>query len=187
MNLFVKYNFEKTCKVILQEQLDKFGFQYTITGNGSVNFAKSIPMHQYQSLVASLNKYGIEIVDNQKAIMVQRIKSVIMSMLYQDNAMPLIKISSYLSEALNENYRTLSQVFTEVCHISIESFIIIHKIEIVKQLLLVDNMSLTEISHKLQYSSVAHLSNQFKNLTGLTPTNFQKISTYKRKMRATVN
>ena len=181
MNLFVKYNLETTCRVILQEQLDKFNLDYDITGMGCVQFANSIPMEQYNQLMQTLKKYGIEIIDNQKAILVQKIKETILNML-QYNDMPMVKISTYLSEKLGESYRTLSQVFTEVCHISIESFIIIHKIELVKQLMLQENLSLTEISYRLHYSSVAHLSNQFKKITGLTPTTFQKIVHHKRSM-----
>jgi len=180
MNLFVKYNLETTCRTILQEQLDKFSFEYTITGMGCVKFNDRIPMDQYQKLTAELNRYGIEIIDNQKAILVQKIKETILSMLQYSDSMPLMKISSYLSEKLGESYRTLSQVFSEVCHLSIESFIIIHKIELVKQLMVSENLSLTEISYRLHYSSVAHLSNQFKKITGLTPTTFNKIVRTKR-------
>lgn len=187
MNLFVKYNFETTCRVILKEQLDKFNLDYTITGMGSVTFSKNVPMEQYQKLTKELKRYGIDIIDNQKAILVQKIKEAIISMLQFNNNMPLVKISSYLSESLNESYRTLSQVFSEVCHISIESFIIINKIELVKQLLINDNLSLTEISYRLHYSSVAHLSNQFKKITGLTPTTFQKIVKHKRSLSIALN
>lgn len=186
MILYLKYNFDKTCRVILQEQLDRFGFKYTIVGIGAVNFEDNIPMEQYVLLQKQLNHYGIEIVDNQKAILVQKIKAAILSMLEEGN-MPLIKISSFLSEKLNENYRTLSNVFTEVCHISIESFIIIQKIERVKQLLITENLSLTEISFRMNYSSVAHLSNQFKKITGFTPTVFQKVLHNKRIQTININ
>lgn len=180
MNLFVKYNLETTCRMILQEQLDKFNLDYTITSMGCVKFHNNIPIEQYQKLTNELNKYGINIIDNQKAVLVQKIKEAILSMLQYSDTMPVMKISSYLSEKLGESYRALSQVFTEVCHISIESFIIIHKIEMVKQLMVSENLSLTEISYRLHYSSVAHLSNQFKKITGLTPTTFQKIVRHKR-------
>lgn len=186
MNLYLKYNFDRTCRVILQEQLDKFDFKYTIAGVGTVNFQESIPMDKYVLLQNQLRHYGIEIVDNQKAILVQKIKAAIMAMLEEDN-MPLIKISTFLSEKLDENYRTLSNVFTDVCHISIESFIIIQKIEKVKQLLITENLSLTEISFRMNYSSVAHLSNQFKKITGFTPTVFQKVVQNKRTLTISIN
>ncbi len=186
MNLYLKYNLDTTCRVVLKEQLDKFDFTYTITSAGTVHFKDSIPMNQYTILQQQLYHYGIEIVDNQKAILVQKIKTAILSMLEEDT-MPLIKISTYLSENLNENYRTLSNVFTEVCHISIESFIILQKIERVKKLLITENLSLTDISFRMNYSSVAHLSNQFKKLTGFTPTVFQKVIHNKRSLTIDIN
>lgn len=186
MNVHVKYNIDKTCRVILEEILDNLGFSYSIAGQGTVSFEEAIPSQQYAALQQQLNRYGIEIIDNQKAILVQRIKATILSML-EENNMPLIKISSYLSEKLGENYRTLSNVFTEVCHISIESFIIIQKIELVKALLINENLSLTEISYRMNYSSVAHLSNQFKKITGFTPTVFQKVVQNKRTLTININ
>lgn len=184
MNLFVRYNFDTTCRIILQEQLDKFNLDYTITGMGSVLFHAPVPGEVYTMLTDRLKHYGIQIIDNQKAVLVQKIKEALLSMLQYSENMPLIKMSSYLSEKLGESYRTLSQIFSEVCHISIESFIIIHKIEIVKQLMVSENLSLTEISYRLHYSSVAHLSNQFKKITGLTPTTFQKLVKHRRSLAA---
>ncbi len=187
MNIYLKCNFEKICRVILQEKVGALNVDYNITTSGSIYFPKSICVQKLTELKKELSIYGIEIITDQKAILVQKIKNLIASMFTSDSNMPLVKISSYLSDSLNENYRTLSQIFTEECHMSIESFIIFYKTEIVKQLLLNENLSLTEISHKLQYSSVAHLSNQFKNSTGLNPSAFQKIVTTKRKFRTALN
>ena len=186
MKLYLSYNFDKACRMILQEQLDKFSFKYTLEGPGMVHFTDNIPMHDYKLLQQQLQHYGIEIIDNQKAIMVQKIKAAILAMLAEKD-MPLIKISTYLAKQLNENYRTLSNVFTEVCHISIESFIIIQKIEKVKQLLVNESLSLTEISFLMNYSSVAHLSNQFKKITGFNPTVFQKVLQNKRALTNNIN
>lgn len=183
MNLYLKYNFEKTCRAILQEQLNKFNFKHVISDSGCVHFLGPVPTSEYIRFHEELARYGIEVVDNRKAILVQKIKKLIISML--DNYdMPLVKISTYLSEELKESYRTIAQIFSDVCHVSIENFIIIHKIEKVKQLMTVENLSITEISYKLNYSSVAHLSNQFKKNTGFTPTTFQKLAAYKRNLRA---
>ncbi|MCO6149433.1 AraC family transcriptional regulator [Flavobacterium sp. NRK1] len=182
MNLYVRYNIDKTCRVILQEQLDRLNFKYSITDSGCVKFKGDIPFSQYCSLRSQLDKYGIEIVDNKKALLVQKVKMLIASMLNNCN-IPLVKISAFLSHELQESYRNISLIFKEVCYISIESFIIIHKIEKVKQLLVVENLSLTEISFKLNYSSVAHLSHQFKKITGLTPTTFQKLAHRKRRFK----
>ena len=180
MELYIKYNIDMMCKVLLQEQLDKFDIDCKVTEPGYVKFKENIPMEKHNQLIDSLKQYGIEIVDNQKSILVQKIKNAIIEMLYSDKGMQSLKISSYLSEKLDESYRTLSQVFSEVTFISIENFIILHKIERVKQLLMTESLSLTEISFMMNYSSVAYLSQQFKNITGVTPTTFQKIMKQKR-------
>jgi AraC-like DNA-binding protein len=182
MDIFIKCNYERTYQVLIREQLERHEIDFDLSNSGCIKLDNNICRKKYDSLVESLKHYGIDIVDNHKAIMVQKIKDAVRKMLHADNGMPLVKISSYLSESLGESYRTLSSLFSEVCHISIESFIIFHKIELVKQLLLTDKLTLTEISHKLQYSSVAHLSNQFKNITGFSPSVFQKITQTKRAM-----
>jgi len=187
MNIHLKYNIEQICRVILQEKLGALNIEYSTITSGSICFPKGLSAEKFTELTGELSKYGMEIVTDQKEILVQKIKSLITCMLIPDNSMPLVKISSFLADNLNENYRTLSQIFSDVCHMSLESFIILRKTELVKQLLLNENLSLTEISHKMQYSSVAHLSNQFKNSTGLSPSTFQKISTNKRKYKKVTN
>lgn len=187
MNIYLKYNIEKLCRSVLHNKLSGTGIAYNLNSDGSVTFPVGICREKYHELLEDLRNFGIEVVDDHKAILVQKVKSLITDILYKNNALPILKISAYLSDSLNENYRTLANVFSEVCHISIESFIIFNKIELVKKLLLQDCISLTEISHRLQYSSVAHLSNQFKNVTGLTPSGFQKLSISRRSLRATIN
>lgn len=180
MELYIKYNLDLMCKVLLQQQVDKFEIDCLVTEPGYVKFRENIPMDKYSRFVDSLKEFGIEIVDNQKSILVQKTKSAIIEMLYADTGVRALKISNYLSEKLGESYRTIAQVFSEVTFISIENFIILHKIERVKQLLMTDSYSLTEISYMMNYSSVAYLSQQFKNITGITPTTFQKIMKQKR-------
>lgn len=180
MELYIKYNMDVMCKALLQQQLDKFNIDCKVTEPGYVRLKENMPAEAYNELKNSLQEFGIEIVDTQKSILVQKIKNVIIEMLYADKGMQSLKISSYLSEKLGESYRSLSQVFSEVTFISIENFIILHKIERVKQLLLTEHITLTEISLMLNYSSVAYLSQQFKNITGVTPTTFQKIMKQKR-------
>ncbi|MFP5439011.1 MAG: helix-turn-helix domain-containing protein [Bacteroidia bacterium] len=186
MNIYLKYNIEKLCRLLLHEKLQKAEIPYTINSAGSVSFPEDICEEKYKVLLQELENYGIEIANNPKKILVQRIKSLIVDMLYKDNSLPAVKISAYLADTLDENYRTLSQVFSEECHMSIESFIIFRKIELVKHLLTSEGISLTEISHRMQYSSVAHLSNQFKNVTGLNPSAFQRLSMNRRKLQ-TIN
>ncbi|MNK08437.1 HTH-type transcriptional activator Btr [compost metagenome] len=180
MELYIKYNMDIMCKALLQQQLNKLNIECKVTEPGYVRLKENMPAEVYNELKDSLKEFGIEIVDTQKSILVQKIKNVIIEMLYADKGIQSLKISSYLSEKLGESYRSLSQVFSEVTFISIENFIILHKIERVKQLLLTEHITLTEISLMLNYSSVAYLSQQFKNITGVTPTTFQKIMKQKR-------
>jgi AraC-like DNA-binding protein len=126
-------------------------------------------------LSSGLNNYGIEIVESHKSILVQKIKDAIIEMVFMEEKLPTSKTSSYLADKLNHRYGYISNLFSEVTYTSIENFIILQKIERAKQLLITNELTITEIAWKLNYSSVAHLSNQFKNVTGLTPSMFQRI------------
>ncbi|MGQ2984994.1 helix-turn-helix domain-containing protein [Flavobacterium sp.] len=185
MNLHLRYNLDKMCRAVLTEQLDKLGFRYSLTDSACVYFYDHVPDEDYVKLHEALQQYGIEILDNKKAVMVQKVKAIIGGMLDNSNA-PLMKVSAHLSNELGENYRTIAQIFSETCHMTIENFIIMCKIERAKQLLIAEALSLTEISYKLNYSSVAHLSNQFKKITGLTPSSFQKIAVSRRHFKTTM-
>lgn len=187
MNIYLKYNIEKLCRSVLHDKLSGTGISYHLNSDGSVTFPVDICREKYHGLLQDLENFGIEVVDDYKAILVQKVKSLVTEMLHKHTTMPALKISAYLADSLNENYRTLANAFSEVCHMSIESFIIFHKIELVKKLLLEESISLTEISHRMQYSSVAHLSNQFKNVTGLTPSAFQKLSLSRRNLSVVMN
>lgn len=175
MKLYFKFDINVICKTILQEQLEKLGLEYDVLSFGEVNVRKNITEEKQQELADALNKYGIQIVENQKSILVQKIKDTIAEMVFSDDDTTNFKSSVYLAEKLNLSYGYISNIFSEVTYTSIENFIIIQKIERVKQLLLINELTLTEIAYKLSYSSVAHLSTQFKNITGLTPSAFQRI------------
>jgi AraC-like DNA-binding protein len=122
----------------------------------------------------------LELMDDKKAMLVEKIKNVIVEMVHYADELPETNFSDYLSEKLNHNYTYLSNLFSEVKGITIEHYIIIHKIEKVKELIIYDELNLTEIAYKLNYSSVAHLSNQFKKITGLTPSFFKKLKDKRR-------
>ena len=184
MKLFFKFDINVICKAILQEQLEKLELGYEILGLGEVNIKESISDKKLQELSSSISKYGIEIVENQKSILIQKIKDTIVEMVFSDEDLTSLKSSVYLSEKLNHSYGYISNLFSEVTYTSIESFIMIQKIERVKQLLLVSELTLTEIAYKLNYSSVSHLSTQFKNITGLTPSAFQRIISKRRNINA---
>lgn len=186
MNIHLKINFEKACRALLKQELEHAGLDYTAATSGNIQFSATECKERINALIQKLGEYGIEAVDDKRAVMVQKTKEAIAEMLDAKD-LPNIKISSYLSQKVGENYRTLSQVFSDVCCISIENFIIIHKIERAKKLLTKDDMSLTEIAYVLHYSSVAHLSNQFKKVTGLNPTTFHKLIINKRNYSSSLN
>ena len=175
MNLYIKYDIHAACKVILEEELSKLDLKYELIGLGEVEIKGEMTPDQLQKLNEGLNKYGIEIVDNQKSTLVQKIKDTIIEMVWLEEKLPTSKISSYIAEKLNHSYGYLSNLFSEVTYTSIENYIIIQKIERAKQMIIGDELTLTEISYRLNYSSVAHLSTQFKKTTGLTPSAFQRI------------
>ena len=175
MKLHIKYDIHLACKIILQEHLDKLGVTYEISGLSEIEIKEDISPIQYNELQLGIKKYGIEIIDNDKAVFVQKIKDIIVEMVYLENELPNVNISVYISEKLGYNYIYLSNIFSEVTYSSIGNFIILQKIERAKQLITEDKLTLTEVAWKLNYSSLPHLSNQFKKTTGLTPTAFQRI------------
>ncbi|AXP79661.1 DNA-binding transcriptional regulator MelR [Mariniflexile rhizosphaerae] len=180
MKLFIKFDFNTICKRVLETKLDELKIKYRILAFGEVELLEKVPTETYEILNDALKEYGIEIVENQKSILVQKIKDVIVDMVFNEDVAVNVKSSVYLSEKLGHSYGYLSNFFSEVTYTSIENFIIIQKIEYTKQLLLTTDLSLTEIAFKLNYSSVAHLSTQFKNSTGITPSAFQRIISKRR-------
>ena len=175
MKLHIKYDIPTVCKKILQEQLDKLDLSYTLIGVGEVEIKQVISSEQLQELNAGLSNYGVEIVESNKSILVQKIKDAITEMVYIEEKLPTSTMSAYLAEKLNHSYGYLANLFSDVTYTSIENFIILQKIERAKQLITTNELTFTEIAWKLNYSSVAHFSTQFKNTTGLTPSAFQRI------------
>lgn len=175
MKLQIKYDINICCRVILQEQLDKLQVPYRISGLGEIEIKRNLSDDKHEELVINLKKYGIEIIQSNKNILTQKIKDAIIEMVYLEESLPTVKISVHLAEKLNKSYLYLSNVFSEVTFTSIQNFVILQKIERVKQEIIEDNNTLTEIAFKLNYSSVAHLSNEFKKITGLTPTAFHRL------------
>ena len=175
MKLHIKYDMSICCKIILQEQLDKLEIPYTITGLGEIDIQGIVSSVKYKELESNLTKYGIEIIDNPRNVFTQKIKDAIVEMVYLDEALPNINTSAHLAKKLNKSYKHIASVFSDVTFSSIQNFIILQKIERVKQEIIDDKQTLTEIAWKLNYSSVAHLSNEFKRITGLTPTAFERI------------
>ena len=175
MTIYIKYDINAICKKILQEQFDKLGLDYLLIGIGEVEIKEKISELKLKQLTSGLKNYSIEIVENHKSILVQKIKDAIMEMVYIEEKLPNSKTSTYLADKLKHSYSYISNLFSDVTYTTIENFIILQKIERAKQLLIINELTITEISWKLNYSSTAHFSNQFKNITGLKPTTFQRI------------
>ena len=163
------------CKMYVKQALLKLGLHPVEIDLGVVEVLEDITTEQREELRASLLKSGLELLDDQKSILVDKIKNVIIEMVHYSDSLPKVNYSDYISEKLDYDYTYLANIFSEVKGITIQQFIIIHKIEKVKELLLYDELNITEISYKLDYSSAAHLSNQFKKITGLTPTFYKQL------------
>lgn len=163
------------CKMIVKSELEKLGIHYTVVELGEVKIEEELDSKKLNNLKAALLKFGLELMENKKSMIIEKIKNIIVEMIHYQDELPLINFSDYLSEKLNYEYHYLSNLFSEVKGITIEHYIIAHKIERAKELLIYDELTLTEIAYKLHYSSVAHLSNQFKKVTGLTPSFFKSM------------
>ncbi|AFD06561.1 helix-turn-helix domain-containing protein [Solitalea canadensis] len=161
--------------MILKAELEKLGLNYSQLELGEVEIKGSITEEQLKQLDKGLRKYELELMDDKRSILIEKIKSLIIELVHYTDEQLKINLSDYLSEKLNHDYTYLANLFSEVQGITIEKFFIIHRIERVKELLVYDELSLTEISYKLHFSSVSHLSNQFKRITGLTPSYFKQL------------
>ncbi|MEC5393809.1 helix-turn-helix domain-containing protein [Bergeyella sp. RCAD1439] len=185
MKINLKFDFNAICRKVLEEQLAAMGVNHRVLAFGEVELLEKLPKESYSELKERLQAYGIDIIEDQKTALVQKIKDVIAKMVFSEESIQ-VKASVYLAEQLGHSYGYISNVFSQVTYTSIENYIILQKIEYAKQLLIIENLSLTDIAHRLSYSSVAHLSTQFKNTTGMTPSQFQKIIA-KRRVQAIKN
>ena len=163
------------CKLMVKEELKRIGLAWVSVDLGVAEIHEDISDEQRERLRQNLAKSGLELLDDSKSILIERIKNVITELIHYSDELPSQNYSDYISEKLGYDYTYLSNIFSEVKGITIQQFIIMNKIERVKELLLYDELNLTEISYKLHYSSVAHLSNQFKKITGLSPSYFKKL------------
>lgn len=168
------------CKMVVKSELSKLGLHYAAVELGEAEVMEDISTEQMQHLGVALKKTGLELMDDKKSILVEKIKTTIIELVHYTDEQIKTNLSDYLSEKLNYNYTYLANLFSEVKGTTIEKFYLAHKIEKVKELLVYDELNLTEIADKLHYSSVAHLSNQFKKMTGLTPSHFKNLKHKKR-------
>ena len=161
------------CKMVVKEELKKLGLHFIVVDLGEIEIMEDLSDLQREGLKTALLNSGLELMDDKRAVLIEKIRNVIVEMIHYSDEMPKINYSDYISEKLNYDYPYLSGLFSEVTGVTIEQYTINQKIERVKELLIFDELNLTEISYLLNYSSVSHLSNQFKKVTGLTPSFFK--------------
>ena len=163
------------CQMVVKYQLEKLGIKYTYVKIGEAGIVGEVQSDKLAQLKSDLKEVGLFVIENKRTILVERIKHLIIELVHYSDEQIKINLSDYLSDKLNYNYTYLANLFSEENNITIERFYLTHKIERVKELIVYDELNLTEIAWKMHYSSVAHLSNQFKKQTGLTPTQFKKL------------
>ena len=183
MKLYIKYMVSNRCKMAVKEELKKLGLHFIVVDLGEVEIMETISNDQREKLKLSLYDSGLELMDDKKAVLIEKIKNTVIEMVHHSDEMIKTNFSDYLSEKLNHDYTYLANLFSEVQGTTIEHFIINHKIERIKELIIYDELNITEIAWKMNYSSVAHLSNQFKKVTGLSPSHFKQL---KDKRRSTI-
>lgn len=169
------------CKLIVKQELEKLGIHCANIDLGMVDIKDNIDVEQIKELKRNLAVVGLEVMDDMKSIIIEKIKNVIIEMVHYSDEPLKVNYSDYISEKLGYDYTYLSNLFSEVKGITIQHYIITNKIERAKELILYDELNLTEISYELNFSSVAHLSNQFKKITGHTPTFYKNLAKSKRK------
>ena len=181
MKLYIKNMVSNRCKMIVKSELEEFGLHFIIVDLGEVEIMENISSEQRILLNENLEKSGLGLLDDKKRVLIEKIKNIIVDLVYYSEEQPKINLSDYISGKLNYDYTYLANLFSESQSTTIEHFFLDHKIERVKELLVYDEISLTEIAYKLHYSSVAHLSNQFKKMTGLTPSGYKNLKLKRRK------
>ena len=175
MILYIKYMVSLRCQIVVKQELQKLGLHDAKVDLGRIEILENMTDYQREELGKNLKAIGLELLDDKRKIIIEKISSLIIEMVHYSDELPKVNYSDYISEKLGYDYTYLATSFSDVQGITIQQFIIIHKIERVKELLLYDELSLKEISYILHYSSTAHLSNQFKKVTGLTPSYFKRI------------
>lgn len=176
MKIFIQNMVSLRCKMKVKAELEKLGLAYTSVELGEVHLKEPISETTKEKLVNALHESGLEVMEDKVAKLIEKIVNTIVEMVHYADERPKVNFSTLLSEKLGQNYHKLAELFSKTKGITIEHFIILHKVERIKELIMYDELSLTEIAYMMHYSSVAHLSNQFKKVTGLRPTFFKNLS-----------
>ena len=180
MKLYIKYMVSNRCKMAVKEELKRLGLHFIMVDLGEVEIMENISAEQREQVKIALLNSGLELMDDKRAILIEKIKTTIIEMVHHTDEIIKTNFSDFLSEKLNHDYTYLSKLFSEVQGTTIAQFIISHKIERIKELMIYDELNITEIAWKMNYSSVAHLSNQFKKVTGLSPSHFKQLKDKRR-------
>lgn len=175
LKIFIKNMVCRRCKMVVQDELTRIGLHFDTVELGEVEVAEDLSSEQRDELRLALGKSGLELMDDQRGVLIEKIKQIIIEIAHYSEEALSVNLSEYLSRQLHRDYTSLATLFSEVQGITIEKFFIYHKIERVKELLVYDKLTLTEIAYKMHYSSVSHLSTQFKKVTGLTPSYFKQL------------
>lgn len=181
MKLYIKNMVCSRCKMVVKSTLEKYGLHIVSVDLGEVEMEGALSLHTKNEIAAELKLFGFEIINDKKSRTIDKIKTLIIDLIYQKNNEITTNLSDYLASQLMQDYNTLSNLFSEVENTTIEKFFINQKIERVKELLIYDEINLNEIADLLHYSSVSHLSNQFKKITGFSPTYFKQLKDKKRR------
>lgn len=175
LRLYIKYMVSQRCKVVVKEELKKLGLHFIFVDMGVVELMEDLSHEQQDQIKSALLRSGLELMEDKKAVIIEKIKEVITEMVNNADNLPKVNFSDYLSTRLNYAYTYMAGLFSEIQGTTLEKYLISFKIEKVKELIIYDKLSLSDIAWKMQYSSVAHLSSQFKKQTGLTPSHFRNM------------
>jgi AraC-like DNA-binding protein len=180
MVIYIRNMVSLRCKILVKQELEQLGVPFIVIDLGEVKLTEKISSEKRLQLKETLLKSGLEVMEDKKSIIIEKIKNVVIEIIHYADELPKVNFSTYLSEKLHHDYTYLSNIFSATKGMTIEHYIIMQKVEKVKELLLYDELTLAEIADRLHYSSSAHLCNQFKKITGLTPTFFRSMKDHKR-------
>lgn len=182
MKLYIRNMVCIRCKMVVKDELTKLGLKYVSVELGEVEILEHISSDQLHQFAAALLRSGLELMDDKKSVLIQKIKTAIIELVHYSEEPLAVNLSEYLSQKLHYDYTYLANLFSEVQGTTIEKFFISHKIERVKEFLVYNELTLSEIAYKMHYSSAAHLCTQFKKVTGLTPSHFRSLKDKRRSM-----
>jgi AraC-like DNA-binding protein len=180
MKLHIKNMVSNRCKMLVKSELDKLGLHYIFIDLGEVEIMESLTTEEQAMLDYGLKEWGLSLIDDRKSILIEKIKSTIIELIHYSEEQIKLNFSDYLSQKLNYDYTYMANLFSESQGISIEHYLLSHRVEKVKELLVYDELNITEIAYRLHYSSLAHLSNQFKKMTGMTPSYYKHLKLKRR-------